>query len=55
MGTTTSLACPRCETETEHWLVARTRLHLGVKRKWECDACEHRVVTINDAPLGTFA
>lgn len=51
MAPTTELYCPDCDGETTHRLVARTRLHIGTKRKWRCDACEYLVVTINDAVL----
>ena len=49
MAPSGELFCPECEAETSHRLVARTKLHLGVKRKWRCENCEHRVVTINNS------
>lgn len=55
MGPTTELSCPTCEAETTHRLVARTTLHLGTKCKWECTACDHRLVTIDDAIVGGSA
>ena len=51
MGPTTEMHCSQCATATTHWLVARTTLHLGTKRKWECNECEYRVVTVNDTIL----
>lgn len=49
MAPSGELFCSECEAETSHRLVARTKLHLGVKRKWRCEDCEHRVVTINNS------
>ena len=39
--------CEACDEETEHRLVATTRLHLGRKQKWRCNACEFLSVTID--------
>lgn len=47
MAPTEALACPVCGEETTHRLVARTRLHIGIKRKWRCEDCEHQLVMIN--------
>lgn len=41
--------CPECGTEQEFWLTARTSLHLGEKRKWDCPECDYGFIKINDA------
>lgn len=51
MALTAEHFCPACGGDTTHRLVARTRLHLGVKRKWRCEACEHHLVTVDDTTL----
>ena len=47
MGPTAEQHCPDCDEVTAHRLIASTQLHLGVKRKWRCDRCDHRTVTID--------
>lgn len=48
MAPAESVYCPTCGEVTSHRLVARTRLHVGTKRKWACDICEFLVVTLDD-------
>lgn len=40
--------CPDCGTEHEFWLTARTNVHLGLKRKWDCPECEYGFVQIDE-------
>lgn len=51
MAPTEEQYCPDCDEDTSHRLIARTRLHLGIKRKWRCETCENRIVTIDGEPL----
>lgn len=51
MAPTAPHHCPDCDEETTHRLVARTRLHLGVKHKWRCETCDRGVVTLDGASL----
>ena len=39
--------CPRCEEEQSFWKTASTEVHLGVKTKWRCTACEYGLVRID--------
>lgn len=48
MAPTDELFCPQCDGTTSHRLIARTRLHLGMKEKWRCETCEYRTVTIDE-------
>ena len=40
--------CPSCEQDRSFRRTAATTLHLGVKTKWACDACDFGVVQIDD-------
>jgi len=38
--------CTACAVETDHRLVASTRLHIGRKQKWACLECAYQTVRI---------
>jgi transposase-like protein len=40
--------CPHCEQDQTFWLTARTNLHLGEKRKWDCPDCDYGFVRIDE-------
>ena len=39
--------CPACDEDQPFYLGARTRLHLGTKRKWRCAECGYGKVEID--------
>ena len=41
--------CPDCEEYRTFWKVASTRMHLGMKVKWDCEECGHGFVRIDGA------
>jgi len=41
--------CPSCEEYRRFWKVASTRMHLGMKVKWDCEECGHGFVRIDGA------
>lgn len=41
--------CPECGEEQTFWLIARTELRLGRKRKYGCAECEYGFVRIDEA------
>jgi len=39
--------CPVCGETRTFWKTARTKIHLGTKRKWDCAECGYGFVRID--------